>query len=138
MVIKMIKILLCCGGGFSSSALTNKVKKEIHESNMENDYCIEFSAFRLGIKRMSEFDIIVCCPHLIMEVNKFLKSSTADTPIYILPPRMYGLIRFKELALDVIDAIDLYNKTKINPVHFPGEENTMMITRNVAYRNKKI
>lgn len=134
----MIRILLCCGGGFSSSALSNKVKNEIRESDLENEYSIEFSAFVLGVKRMSEFDIIVCCPHLIMAVNKFLKSSTANIPIYILPPRMYGLIRFKELALDVIDAIDLYNKTKINPVHFPGEENTMMITRNVAYRNNKI
>ena len=50
---------------------------------------------------------------------------------------MYGLISFKELALDVVDAIDLYNKTKINPVYFPGEENTMMVTRYVAYRNSK-
>lgn len=133
----MIKILLCCGGGFSSSALTSKVKKEIVESNMQNDYYIEFSPFMLANKKVSEFDIIVCCPHLIMSVKKVVKDSNPDIPIYILPPRMYGLISFKELALDVVDAIDLYNKTKINPVYFPGEENTMMVTRYVAYRNSK-
>jgi hypothetical protein len=36
----------------------------------------------------------------------------------------------------VTDIIDIYNKNNINPVHFPGEENTMLITRNVAYRNQ--
>lgn len=133
----MIKILLCCGGGFSSSALCHKVEKEISENNMQNDFFIEFSAFALIKKKINEFDIIVCCPHLIMSVNRFLKNSNPDKPIYILPPRMYGLISFKELALDVIDIIDLYNKNKTNPVHFPGEENTMMITRSVAYRNSK-
>jgi PTS system cellobiose-specific IIB component len=135
--IKMIKILLCCGGGFSSSALSSKVEKEIFQSNMQNDYYIEFSPFMLASKKISEFDILVCCPHLIMDVNRMLKTSIPNIPIYILPPKMYGLMSFKELALDVIDIIDLYNKTKVNPVHFPGEENTMMITRHVAYRNSK-
>jgi len=133
----MIKILLCCGGGFSSSVLSSRVEKEIIENNMQNDYCIEFAPFILANKKMSEFDIIVCCPHLIMSVKKMVKDSNPNKPIYILPPRMYGMISFKELALDVIDAIDLYNETKINPVYFPGEENTMMITRSVAYRNSK-
>lgn len=133
----MIKILLCCAGGFSSSALSNKMNKEILDNNMQNDYYIEFSPFMLVNKKMSEFDIIVCCPHLIMSVKKLVETSNTDKPIYILPPRMYGLMNFKELVLDVIDAIDLYNKTDKNPVYFPGEENTMAITRYVAYRNSK-
>lgn len=134
----MIKILLCCGGGFSSSVLSRKVEKEILENNMQNDYYIEFAPFALVNKKMSEFDIIVCCPHLIMDVNKTVKDTTPNKPIYILPPKMYGRISFNELALDVIDVIDLYNKTKINPVHFPGEENTMTITRAVAYRRENM
>ena len=134
----MIKILLCCGGGFSSSVLSSKVEKEILENNMQNNYYIEFSPFFTANKKMSEFDIIVCCPHLIMDVKKMLKTSTPNIPIYILPPKMYGMMSFKNLALDVLDIIDLYNKTKINPVYFPGEENTMLITRYIAYRNSKI
>lgn len=134
----MIKILLCCGGGFSSSALSNKIEKEILENNMQNDYSIEFSPFMLVDRKMPEFDIIVCCPHLIMSVKKMVKNSNPNTPIYILPPRMYGIISFKELMLDVIDAIDLYKKNRKNPVYFPGEENTMTVTRYVAYRNSKI
>jgi len=134
----MIKILLCCGGGFSSSALSSKAKKEILENNMQNDYYIEFSPFFTANNKISEFDILVCCPHLIYDVKKMLKNSSPNIPIYILPPKMYGLMNIKELALDVIDIIDLYNKNKVNPIHFPGEENTMSITRYVAYRNSTV
>ena len=105
----MIKILLCCGGGFSSSALSSKAEKEIIENNMQKDYHIEFSPFLLAQKRSSEFDIVVCCPHLIYEVNKMLKTSKPNIPIYILPPKMYGLLNIKELAFDVTDIIDIYN-----------------------------
>lgn len=105
---------------------------------MQEDYYIEFAPFSLASKRMAEFDILVCCPHLIMNVRNMLKTSDPNIPIYILPPRMYGLMNFKELVLDVVDIIDIYNKTKVNPVYFPGEENTMGVTRHVAYRNIKI
>ncbi|QNO15071.1 PTS sugar transporter subunit IIB [Alkalicella caledoniensis] len=133
----MIKILLCCAGGFSSSSLSTKLEKEIKESNLQNEFYIEFSPFLLSLSKISEFDIIVCCPHLRLEVQKLVKESNPDIPIYILPPRMYGVIYFKDLALDVTDIIDMYNKNKTNPVHFPGEEHTLRITRNVAYRNYK-
>lgn len=41
----MIKILLCCGGGFSSSYVAERMKKEIKSSGMEKDVMIEFSPF---------------------------------------------------------------------------------------------
>ncbi len=133
----MIKILLCCDGRFSSSALSKKIKKEIIENNMENDYYIEFSPFSLAPSKMSEFDITVCCPHLKFDVDKMIKDLNPDKPIYILPPVMYGMMRFSELSLDTVDVIDLYNQNKINPVCFPGEENIHKVKRGIAYRNTK-
>jgi len=130
----MLRILLCCGGGFSSSALSTKIEKEIIENNLQDEYYIEFSPFMLSTNRISEFDIIVCCPHLRLEVSKLVKESNPDIPIYILPPRMYGVINFKDLVMDAEDVIELYKQTKTNPVHFPGEESTLRISRNVAYR----
>lgn len=134
----MVKVLLCCLGGFSSSALAQKVEKEILESNMQNDFYIEFSPFQLAVKKASEFDIIVCCPHLIIDVKKIIKTLNPNIPIYILPPRMYGMMSFDELSLDVVDAIELYNKNKVNPVYFPGEESILRVTRHVAYRKTKV
>lgn len=134
----MIKILLCCGGGFSSSALAANIEKAIVEYNMKNNFYIEFSPFGLVKEKMDDFDIVVCCPHLRFDVKKMIDTLQPDKPIYILPPRMYGNLSITELSLDAIDAISLYNETKINPVHFPGEENTIRITRNVAYRNRAV
>jgi cellobiose-specific phosphotransferase system component IIB len=134
----MIKILLCCLGGFSSSALAAKVEKDIVANNMQNDFYIEFLPFGLASKKISEFDIVVCCPHLRLDVKNMIKTTNPDIPIYILPTRMYGLLDIKELALDVVDAIEIYNKTKTNPVQFPGEDNPLKITRHVAYRNRKV
>lgn len=68
----MIKILLCCGGDFSSSALCSKVEKEIFQNKMQNDYFIEFSPFFTAYKKISQFDVMVCCPHLIFDVKKIL------------------------------------------------------------------
>jgi cellobiose PTS system EIIB component len=133
----MIKILLCCGGGFSSSALATKVQKDIVEQNLQNEYYIEFSPFGLAKEKMQDFDIVVCCPHLRFEVKRLMETVHPDKPFYILPPRMYGLLDIRDLSLDAVDAIELFNRTKINPVHFPGEENTIRIIRNVAYRNWK-
>lgn len=132
----MTKILLCCGAGFSSSTLSTRIAKEIAENNLQDEYFIEYSPFRLAINKMSEFDIVVCCPHLIMAIDNLLKESDPGIPIYIIPPRMYGLMRFKELVLDIIDIIDIYNKNKVNPAHFPGEEKTLKISRFDAYRNR--
>ena len=45
----MIKILFCCGGGFSS-AIATRMEKEIKEKNLEDKYSIEFLPFGLGLK----------------------------------------------------------------------------------------
>lgn len=37
--------------------------------------------------------------------------------------------------MDVEDIIEIFKETKTNPVHFPGEENPMLIQRKISYRN---
>ena len=54
----MIKILLCCGGGFSSSFVAERMKKEIQNLGMEDDVMIEFSPFSIAKNRFLEFDIV--------------------------------------------------------------------------------
>ncbi len=131
----MVKILLCCGGGFSSSVLANAIKKGIIDNKLEKNFSIEFLPIDLGMQRMSDYNIMICCPHLLYNAKKIINNATASIPIYFLPPKMYGAVDFKELALDIEDILEIYKKTKTNPVHFPGEENTMTIPRFISYRN---
>ncbi|WRK54992.1 hypothetical protein SD457_09280 [Coprobacillaceae bacterium CR2/5/TPMF4] len=71
----------------------------------------------------------MCCPHLKIYVEQFIDKTNVDIPIYLLPPKMYGLMKLEEILTDAKDVIKLYQKNKTNPVHFPNEENLLRITR---------
>lgn len=132
----MLRILICCGGGFSSSALAGKVDKEITANNLEEEVSISFSPFSIAHERADDYDVIMCCPHLKFAVHNIAKNKIQnDVPIYILPPRMYGTMELQEVVQDAKDVISKFNKDPQNPIHFEGEENVMKITRFKSYRN---
>ena len=118
----MVHILLCCGGGFSSSALAAKVKKDIQQYQLEDQFEIEFSPFMIAQEKMDRFDIVVCCPHLTYDVKKMVQNASPDKPIYILPPRMYGLIDIRELSTDPwpTGAAKYSKKKRKKPLHYSG------------------
>lgn len=131
----MITILLCCGGGFSSSALTTKMKQEIINKGLEDKVSIDFYPFTIAKDVYQDYDIIMCCPHLRMYIKDFMNQVAPTIPLYILPPRMYGMMDIEELTADAEDVIEIFHRKKENPVCFPGEENILRVTRVVAYRN---
>ena len=97
-IIGMIKILICCLGGFSSSAMVKKVKSEIIENNLQKEMSVDFSPFMNANKLYHEYDVIMVCPHTRYEVNGFVKKHyDLNIPIYVLPPKMYGLMKFDEI-----------------------------------------
>ena len=97
----MIRVLLCCGGGFSSSYVAERMKKEIIAKNLSNQLEMEFSPFSLVLEKIDNFDIIICCPHLNIYVKQLLEKTDVQVPIYILPPRMYGNMEIEEIYQDV-------------------------------------
>ncbi len=137
----MTNILLCCGGGFSSSAIAVRMQKELSESCLNDKYHIEFSPFSLLTSKkktidIDKYDVIICCPHLKIAVQQLLKDfPNFDKPLYLLPPKMYGNMQLKEILIDVDDVISMYNQHHQNPVIFPNEDNLLRITRSVAYRH---
>ncbi len=137
-IIGMIKILICCLGGFSSSAMVKKVKSEIIENNLQKEMSVDFSPFMNANKLYHEYDVIMVCPHTRYEVNGFVKKHyDLNIPIYVLPPKMYGQMNAKELYIDAVDIIDGYNDSKTNPWHFKGEEEIMTVQRACSYRHFK-
>lgn len=131
----MLKILVCCGGGFSSSYVTERMKKEVVEKGLQEEVYLEFYPFSLVKEKEADFDIIMCCPHLKIYVERLLQETTISVPIYLLPPKMYGFMQLEEIVADAKDIIEIYRTFPNNPVHFPGEEKLLRITRGVAYRN---
>ena len=141
----MIRILLCCGGGFSSSAIATRMEKEIKEKQLIGFEVAPvlfalacsnmFLPFGLGLKELDRFDVVILCPHLKVELDRALKNQTIDKPLYLLPPKMYGLMKFDEIIVDIEDVMKMYQENPVVPVKFPGEDNLLRITRGVAYRH---
>jgi len=131
----MIRILICCGGGFSSSYVAERMKREVRERHLEDEVMLDFFPFVLVDEKKDNFDVVFCCPHLKMAVTQYLSKKDPGLPLYLIPPRMYGRMELDEIIQDAKDIVDLYKRTHMNPVHFPGEENLLRIRRYQAYRH---
>ena len=131
----MLKVLLCCLGGFSSGAMVQKIKKDISESEYKEVMMIEFHDFNTSFEVMDQFDIIMTCPHLRYMIPDFIKKYKPQIPIYTLPPKLYGAMTPKSIYEDCTDVIEGYKKDGRNPWHFEGEERTLTVKRNVSYRD---
>lgn len=83
---------------------------------------------------IDQYDVVMCCPHLLMSIKQNFKDT--GVPLYVLPPRMYGLMKLDEIMDDAKGVLELYHKTKKNPVYFPGEENILKVKRYRSYRHE--
>lgn len=132
----MIKILICCGGGFSSSAMSVKVQKEIEAKGIQDKVSVNFCPFELSREHLDEADVIMVCPHQKYRVKQYVKDYVQDKkPVYLIPPKMYGTMEIEELYTDAADILEEFQKTRMNPFHFPGEDDIMRVRRSKAYRH---
>lgn len=131
----MLKILITCAGGFSSSHLVRLMQDEIAEMPDSAEYEVDFfqNVQHKG-RAFSEYDVIMCCPHLRFQLIALMeKHALFDIPLYVIPPRMYGLIRASEMLEDAREIVARYKENPSNPFHFPGEENPLQNMRTVSY-----
>lgn len=130
----MIRMLLCCAGGFSSSAMAEKVKKEIIEKGMQDQLSIEFSPFSMAAREFHDVDIMFVCPHQKFRIKEYNEKYVKNQiPIYLIPPKIYGRMNVEDVLQDAKDIIEMFKENPQNPVHFPGEDNVMVIRRDKAY-----
>lgn len=131
----MVKILICCLGGFSSSAMSVKMSNDIKELGYEDKVSIDFQPFSLSHTVLNNYDVVMCCPHLKFEMTKYLQKYTdINKPLYLLPPKMYGTMNVEDVYEDALDIIEGYQKNPVNPWHFEGEDNVMRIKRVCSHR----
>lgn len=132
----MLRILICCGGGFSSSALSVKVKKEIEAKGLQDEVAVDFCPFEFSRDHLDEADVIMVCPHQKYRIKQYVADYIQDKkPVYLLPPKMYGTMEVEELYTDAKDILTAFWQTHLNPFYFPGEEDILRVKRSKAYRH---
>lgn len=129
----MLKMVICCAGGMSSSIMANKVKKEIEERNLQSDVTMTFMSFAHFKKAYQEFDIAFLCPHQLYEAKRYCSEVELPLPVYIIPSLMYGTMYLDDLLEDAQDLLKIYKEKKENPIHFPDEQ-FLVIDRNTSHR----
>lgn len=138
----MLKVLICCGAGMSSSYLTQKLQNTTKERGLENEVWFEFYSMGLNLidpeNTIKEYDVALCCPHLVTQVKEICKRCPdLETPMHIFPPKMYGMLPFDEVVQEAKDVIEKFQQDHINPVVFPGEDRPLAVKRGTAWSNTK-
>lgn len=142
----MLRIAICCGGGFSSSTMAAHLNKQLEESAYKDDVFLEFipfsalwggSAAFIGgnlAERQDEVDVALCCPHLEYPAKDAAKQGKLRIPVFILPMRLYGQINIDGVVEEAEDVLELWRNGAQNPVTFPDEPRSMNAMRNVSHR----
>ncbi len=129
----MLKIMITCGAGFSSSALVTHLNKEAKEKNIDAEFVYKPFDFGGIGGAVEEVDIVMLCPHLSHNA-KDLAAKYPNKPFYVIPTRLYGLMATEEFVEDAEDAIQGWKETGMNPFCFPGEETAIRVMRTVSHR----
>ena len=128
----MLRIAICCGGGFSSSALASHLQKGILESGLKERASFVFIPFNNLLDRKDEVDIAMLCPHLEWKAKK--NAALYDIPLYIIPPKLYGLMPVADFVDDAEDTMEIWKENPKNVVTFPEEPKPLTIKRMVSHR----
>ena len=141
----MLRIAICCGGGFSSSTMAAHLNRQLAESRFKDDVTLEFIPFS-GLwggsffaggdmtERQDGVDVALCCPHLEYPAKNAAAEGKLRIPVFILPMRLYGQIDIENLVEEAEDVLELWRAGVPNPVVFPDEPRSMTATRNVSHR----
>lgn len=129
----MLRLVVCCGGGMSSSVLSVQFQKTIDEHGWQDKVSIAYLPLLFLQNRQEEFDLALLCPHLIYHAKAMVEKKILTLPLYIIPSRIYGSMKLIPLLEDAADILQIFNETHENPVHFPNE-NYLETKRDTSHR----
>ena len=129
----MLRMVICCGGGMSSSVISVQIKKAIEDKGWEDEISVAFMPLLFLVKHQEEFDIAMLCPHTMHHAQEMARKNEIQLPMYVIPARLYGSMNLEYLREDAEDILKIYAETKENPLHFPGEK-FLEVKRNTSHR----
>lgn len=130
----MIRIAICCGGGFSSSALAAHLEREVAAKNLQEKVSFVFIPIGQLVRRQDEADIAMVCPHMEFRVRQDSAAGNYHIPVAVIPPRLYGLMPVLDYIDDAEDLLELWKQGAKNMITFPDEPRPLAVQRTVSHR----
>ena len=140
----MLRIAICCGGGFSSSTMAANLEKQVQAKGLQDEVSFQFipfsglwggsDAFFSGKinERQDEVDVALLCPHLEYQLRQNLDK--LRIPCFVLPMKLYGALPVDHLIEEAEDVLELWNGGMKNPILFPDEPRSMTAPRTMSHR----
>lgn len=101
-----MRILLCCGGGFSSGVLAQRCRKAAKKIGI--DATIDAKSESQVNDYLSKIDVLLLAPHYEVELKKFEKLAMPHgVKVGVIPRDIYGMIdgdRLIALAQNLLQA----------------------------------
>ena len=110
----MLRMVICCGGGMSSSVISVQIKKAIEDKGWEDEISVAFMPLLFLVKHQEEFDIEMLCPHTMHHAQEMARKNEIQLPMYVIPARLYGSMNLEYLREDAEDILKIYAETKEN------------------------
>jgi len=86
----MIKILLACSAGMSTSLLEKSIREAAIEQNIEIEVLAVASSAAKEI--LNDYDVCMLGPQVSFMLNSF-KQMAENTPIIVIPPHIYAMAK---------------------------------------------
>lgn len=105
----MIRIMLACAGGMSTSLLMNKMKEEADNRGLE--VSVEAIGEKTLEQHLGKFDVLLLGPQVRYVIPNVKKILAGKIPFDVIDMRDYGLMNGEKVlaaALKMYD--DFYNK----------------------------
>lgn len=140
---EVLRIAICCMGGFSSSTMAAHLNGQVAAKHLEDKVFLEyvpfFSLIENGVgtgktNRQEEVDVALLCPHLEFDAQRADKAGQLSIPVFVLPMRLYGQANIEDLIEDAEDVLELWKPGDSYVVQFPDEPRSMVATRAVSHR----
>ena len=89
--MEQLKILLCCGGGFSSGMLAQRCRKAAKKQGI--DATIDARSESQVNDYLSKVHLLLLAPHYEMELEKFRKlAAPHNVKVSVIPRDIYGMM----------------------------------------------
>lgn len=96
----MIKILLACSAGMSTSILEKSMSE--HAKKIGMDVLVEAKASNYAKETIGDYDIVLLGPQVTFMLASF-KQIAGDIPVILIPPQTYALAKGDECMKLVLD-----------------------------------
>ena len=103
----MIKILLACNAGMSTSLLVTRMEKAAQEKDLE----VEIKA--VGVTEseriLQDWNIVLLGPQVRHHIKMLTDHAENKLPVKVIDMRDYGLMNGEKVLQDALDTIEQFN-----------------------------